>query len=65
MEGKANRGDNEDKGGKEEKEDEVDEEDKEDKEDIEGGCLQDCEPPCPAYHKLGQVQVMVFRSLMY
>ena len=62
MEGKANRGDDEDKGGKEEKEDEVDEEDKE---DIEGGCLQDCEPPCPAYHKLGQVQVMVFRSLMY
>ena len=62
MEGKANRGDDEDKGGKEKKEDEVDEEDKE---DIEGGCLQDCEPPCPAYHKLGQVQVMVFRSLMY
>ena len=31
MEGKANRGDDEDKGGKEEKEDEVDEEDKEDK----------------------------------
>ena len=55
MEGKANRGDDDDKGGKEEKEDEVDEEDKEDKEDIEGGCLQDCEPPCPAYHKLGQV----------